>query len=162
MTEPALAVAATIPIARKLLNKNFGVETFKFNRWSAELDETQTLDDAMRPEFFAEQAALLMGHTLNTPKGVGDIIVVRKLDTGDYWELIVREIGKGYIKTQLIAECKPVAVAVPEGALTTKWNVGKLQHEVIRKDNKTVMASGFQTKEKAAQWIAEHLRAMAA
>ncbi len=148
---------------QNLLNRNFGVETFKFNRWSVELTEAQTLADAMRPEFFAEASATIMGHNPTSPKGLGDVIVVRKLDTGDYWELVVREVGKGYVKTQLKAECRPAEVIVPEtSALTIKWNVGKRCHEVIRKDTNAVMSSGHQTKQKAADWIADHMRAMAA
>lgn len=160
MAEPtAIPAPARSP---RLLNNAFGVETFKFNRWSAVLSETQTLDDAMRPEFWAEQSTTIMGPNAADPRGVMDVLVVRKPDTGDYWELVIREIGKGFIKVQLKADCKPVAVDVPDAGFTTKWQVGKRCHEVVRKDTGAVMSTGHQSKAAAVAWINDHLKAMAA
>lgn len=160
MTDPTPMPADKRP--QRLLNNAFGVESFKFNRWSAVLTETQTLDDALRPEFFAEQSSTIMGHNPGAPSGRGDIIIVRKPDTNGYWELHIDEIGKGFIKTTLKADVKREPVEIPEGGLTTKWNVGRLCHEVIRKDTGAVMFTGFQTKPAAVQWITDHLKAMAA
>ena len=158
-----MAEPIATPIKHKLLNKNFGVASFKFNRWSASLDESQSLDDALAAHFWAEQSTALMGHDANAPKGRGDIIEIRKLDTGLYAELMVDEIGKGFIKVHVIRTDAPAEVVIPETVpFTTRWNVGKLCHEVVRKMDKQVMASNFQTKARAAEWIAKHMQAMAA
>lgn len=147
----------------RLQSKNFGVASFKFNRWSAELEESQTLDDALRPEFWAEQSSVLMGHDPAKPSGRGDIIEIRQLNTGLFVELIVREIGKGYVKCEVLRRQEPEAVAVPDSSpLGTKWNPGTKTFAVIRKDNGAVMSSGHQTKPAALEWIANHLKAMAA
>lgn len=157
---PSLAPAPT-PIKRRILDRNFGVSTFKFNRWSAELEEAETLDDALDPTFWATQVGKLMGH--DKTKGRGDIIEVRKADTGLYAELLVTEIGVGFIKVKLIARAGDEAVALPkDAAFTTRWNPGKKTHEVIRRHDNTVMVGGFQSKLAAADWIADHLKAMAA
>lgn len=162
MAETVPAAAPVKPAAR-MLTKNFGVSSYRYNRWSADLDETQTLEDALQPRFWIDQSALLMGHDKANPKGRGDIIEVRKPDTGLYAELLVMEIGIGFIKVQLIARAEGKDPPIPENSpLTPKWNPGKRAHDVIRKDTNQVMASGFQSKEAAAQWIVDHLKAMAA
>lgn len=150
-------------VQKRQLDKNFGIATLKFNRWSAELDEAQTLDDALTPTFWSGQAEKLMGHDKANPRGRGDIIEIRKLDTGLYAELLVVEIGKGFIKTELVRRAEPEAVTVPDDSpLTTRWNVGKRAHDVIRRSDNEVMARDFQTKAAALEWITKHLTAMAA
>ena len=156
MTEPT-------KIQQKMLDKDFGVASFKFNRWSAELGELQTIDDALQPRFWAGQADKIMGHDKTKPKGRGDIIEVRQHSTGLYAELLVTEVGTGFIKTILLRQGQPKDVTIPEGSpLTTRWNVGKRCHEVIRVSDKLLMASDFQTKASAAAWIGDHMKAMAA
>lgn len=150
-------------VGQRLLTKNFGLGSFKFNRWSAELDEAQRLEDALDPTFWAGQADTIMGHDKTKPRGRGDIIEVRKADSGLYAELLIVEIGKGFVRVKTIARAEPEAVELPEkSALTTKWNAGAKTHEVVRKSDAQVMRSGFQTKASAAAWIAEHMKAMAA
>lgn len=151
MTEPTKAA--------KLADRNFGVASFKFNRWSAELDETQTLDDALLPAFWANLSAQIMGH--DKTRGRGDIIEVRKRDTGLYAELIVTEIGPGYVKVEPIRAYEPKVTEVPDDVpFITRWNVGKRLHEVLRKADNQVMTGGFQSKEKAVEWIADHMAKM--
>lgn len=147
----------------KMLVKNFGVASFRYNRWAADLEEGQTLEDAMHPEFWAHQADGVMGHDKTNPKGVGDIIEVRKPDISLFAELLIVEIGKGYIRTELLRERAPASVEVAdESPLGTKWNVGKRQHEVVRKSDNEVLKSGFQTKQAAVDWIEKHTMAVAA
>lgn len=149
--------------AGRILDKNFGVASFRYNRWSADLDESQTLDDALVPEFWANSADKIMGHDKANPKGRGDIIEVRKLDTGLYAELIVMEVGRGYVVTRLIRTYEPpAATTVANAPLDVRWNAGKKTHEVFRVSDKQLMSGGFQTREKAQAWIADHMKAMAA
>lgn len=157
-------VATTVaPIKRRLLDSEFAVASFRFNRWSAVLREDQTLDDAMSPVFWTNVAPKIMGHDAVNPRGLLDIIEVRKPDTGAYYELIITEIGNGFVKVSPVKAYEPASVALPEDSpLSTKWNVGKRCHDVIRKADNAVMRSGFQTKAGAMAWIADHLKAMAA
>jgi len=148
---------------RRLMDSRFAVASFRYNRWSADLDETQTLEDALEPSFWSSAVDKIMGHDKLNPKGIGDIIEVRKRDTALFAELMVLEVGPGFIKVDLIRKYEPPAVPVIEDApFTTKWNVGRRAHEVIRKGDHQVMASGFQSKDGAAAWIAKHMTAIAA
>lgn len=155
MTEPTA-------IKHRLLNSNFGVASFKYNRWSATLSEAQTLEDALEPTFWSAQAEHMMGH--DKRGGRLDIIEVRKPDSGLYAELIVEEIGKGYVKVRplRLSEPQPTKAISDSSPFETRWNVGNKCHEVVRKADKQVMRGGFQSKAGAADWIAEHMKAMAA
>lgn len=149
------------PARQRMLAKSFGLAEHKFRRWSAELTEAQTLEQALDPTFWADQVGLMSGH--DKSKGRGDIIEVRKLDTGLYAELLVTEIGVGFVRVELIGSTEPKAVEIPAGAkMATRWNAGARTHEVIRKSDGQVMAQGFQTKAAAAAWIEKHMQAMAA
>jgi hypothetical protein len=148
---------------RRMSARNFGISTFKFNRWSAELTEEQSLEDALKPEFWVDLAPQVIGHDPTNLKGRGDIIELRKLDTGLYAELIITEVNKAYLKVRLQHKDQPPVAEVSEASpLATKWNVGKRMHDVIRKADGQVLAAGFQSKEKAIEWIDDHLRKMAA
>lgn len=145
------------------VDRNFGVESFKFNRWSCELDETQTLEDALNPSFWSGQVEKIMGHNKTNPRGRGDIIALRQISTGLYVELLVLEVGTGFIKVEPIREFQPKDVTISDTSpLTTRWNVGKRKHEVVRKVDNQVMAADFQTKQSAADWIADHMKKLAA
>lgn len=153
----------TTRLKRRLGGNAFGLVSFKFNRWSAELAEDQTLEDALEPEFWRDLADKVMGHDRTNPKGRGDIIEVRKMDTGLYAELIITEVGPGFLKVRQLVRDEPEVAKLPDDCpLQTKWNPGKKVHDVIRKADNQVMASGFQTKPKAHAWIVDHLKKMAA
>jgi hypothetical protein len=146
---------------RQRLREKPAAVGFGNNTWQAKLEEGQTLGDAMQPNFWADHAELFLGQ--DKKGGLLDKIEVRQLATGLYAELLITEIGRGYVKVKLIKDSPPDSVAVPaDSPLTTKWNVSKLSHDVIRASDRTVMATGFQSKAAAAAWIAEHLKAMAA
>lgn len=167
----AKAPAPVIPVVpadsplrkRRLKSQNFSAFGFKYNRWQATLDETQVLDDTLDPTFWSEQAAKIMGHDQANPGGRGDIIEIRKPDTGLYAEVLIVEIGPGFVKVIPVRVAAPETAEVPEKSpLTTKWNAGKRTHDVVRKSDGQVMRAGFQTKPAATAWIVEHLKAMAA
>lgn len=146
-----------------LNERNFGELSFKFRRWSAELSEDQTIEDALSPEFWKNIATALVGYDKAHPKGRGDIIEVRKPDTGLYAELIVTEVGRGFVRVRPIKAYEPPKVeAAAASPLTTKWNIGNKTHDVIRKSDGQVMATNFQTKESAVKWIDDHLFKMKA
>lgn len=156
-----MSEATPVAHVTKMPDKNFGVGSFKFNRWSAELDESQTLQDALEPTFFAGLAGQITGHDKEGRKGRGDIIEVRKTDSGLFAELIITEVAPGIVRTKLLRNQEPVVPEVPEDApLTTRWNPGKKVHEVIRRSDKQVMAGDFQTKDNAVAWIADHIKTM--
>ena len=139
---------------KQLLSRHFGVAEFKFRRWSAELTPDQTFEDALVPEFWKSQAEVIRGHDKANPKGRGDIIEIRKPDTGLYAELLVLEVGPGFLRVKPLKSFEPEVVKEAEGSsLTTKWNFGKKVHEVIRKSDGTVMATNFQTKDAAVKFI---------
>lgn len=157
----ATAAPAPAPVKQRLLDKNFAVASFVFNRWSAVLEEGQGIEDALDPSFWASQSGKIMGH--DKAKGRGDIIEVRKLSTGLYAELLVTEVGAGWIKVEKLRMYEPEAIAIPDrSALTTRWNDGKKCHEVVRKADGYIMSGGFQSKQTAAKWIDDHTKALAA
>jgi hypothetical protein len=83
----------------------------------------------MEPPFWAAQVDQVMGAAT---KGLGDIIIVRKLSESLYAKLLIVEIGKGFIRTIKVEEARPAIPDAPEHTgLTTRWNVGKSCH-VIR------------------------------
>jgi hypothetical protein len=150
-------------IKPRLTDRNFGVSSFKFNRWSAVLEGEQTIDDALRPDFWANLVEKIAGFDKANPKGRGDIIEVRNLETGLYAELIVRAIGQGFVKVDVLRAQEPDTAELAENSpLTTKWNPGKKLHQVIRASDRTVMHPGFQTKEDAVAWITDHMKQLAA
>lgn len=147
----------------KLAERAFGVASFKYNRWAADLSEDQTIEDAMRPEFWSSNAAKIMGHDRANSKGIGDIIEVRKRSTGLYAEFHVADVGHGYIKLDLLRENVRTEPALSgESPFDTRWNVGRRSHEVIRKFDRQVMATDFNTRSAAINWITDHMKAMAA
>lgn len=151
------------PVKRRLMDKSFAVASFRYNRWAADLDETQTLEDALQESFWVSVADKIMGQDKLNPKGVGDIIEIRKRDTGLFAEVIVVAIGHGFVKVAPLRMYEPKEVDVPESApLATRWNPGRKCHEVIRKADKQVMHGGFQTRDDAVNWLNEHMKAMAA
>lgn len=166
-TSPALVPAPTVAALpkRQIMRSNFGLQVggYKHNRWWANLDENQALDDVTEPKFWIHVVDGIMGHDKSNPRGRGDIIEVRKADTGLYAEFLIVEIGTGFVKVIPVRAAEPQAVDVPGNCpLATRWNVGAKTHDVVRRADNAVMRGGFQTKAGAAAWIAEHLKAMAA
>lgn len=151
------------PIKRRASMRNFGMTSFKFNRWSVELPEEHSLEDALEPSFWVDIAGQVIGHDPANPKGRGDVIEVRKLDTGLYAELIITEVGRGFLKVRQLLRDQPDVPEVAENSpLIVKWNPGRKCHEVKRAADGQLMQSGFQTKANAIAWIEDHLNKMAA
>lgn len=144
---------------QKFQARDFGMVQFKFNRWSLELSESQELESVFDGPAWVNLAPAIMGH--NKAGGRGDIIEIRKLDTGLYAEVMIQEIGQGFVKVVPIRAYQPEVIAIADDVpFKTRWNVGKRSHEVIRRADNQVMAGGFQTQQSAAAWIDNHMKAM--
>lgn len=145
------------------LDSKFGLESFKYNNWAYDLEEPFTFEDVMNPAFWSTLAPKLMGHDRTNPRGRGDTITVRELRTNTYRKFLVIEIGTGFVKLIPMEGARPADVEAPaKSALTTRWNNSKKMHEVIRKDDGEVLASDFQQKQGAIDWIAKNAPTMAA
>jgi hypothetical protein len=147
---------------QRILQKDFKLVEYASRRWSAALQEGQTLDDTLTPEFWSNVA-----RGDNRSILAGDVIEVRSFDHSFFAELYVRKVDPGTCLVALLravdfvdraAETK---TAKHPGALTPRWNVGKKTWDVIRSDGELV-SGGHKLKEDAQAWIAEHLRALKA
>jgi hypothetical protein len=163
---PATASAASkanpsLPRVNKLLDKSFAVSSYRYNRWSADLDETQSLEDALVPGFWASVVDKIMGQDKLNPRGFGDIVEIRKRDTGLFAEVLIVGIGPGFVKVEPLRAYVPADVAEPAKCpLTTRYNAGKRCHDVVRRSDGQLMSSGHQTKTVAVDWITTHMKAM--
>lgn len=148
------------PNARPL-DKDFGVASYKRNEWRLNLSDEFSFESLQNSSFLANQVDKVRGH--NKQGGRGDIVEVFKESTEEYGRFIITAIGDGYIKMRQIEGVKAPEVSQAEDSpLTTRWNPGKRGHEVIRAEDKIVMAGPFQTKDVAVAWINDHLKKMAA
>ena len=147
----------------RLLDKNFGLEEHRYRTWSADLMAGQTLEQALDPTFWASQSERIMGHDALNPRGVGDTIILRQPSTALRADLQVNEVGKGFIKVDVIRLYDPPIVTVlAEWPLQPRWNEQTKKWDIIRVNDASLMRQGFQTAQSAAEWIEEHLKAMAA
>lgn len=147
---------------QRILPKDFKLVEYAANRWSAILNEGQTLEDAMQPEFWQHVAR-------DDQRGMkaGDVIEVRIFDHSFFAELYVRKVDPG---TALVALLRLIdfvdrAAAKAEGpapVLTTRWNLGRKAFDVIRASDREVISSGHKLKEDAQAWIANHLKSLRA
>lgn len=163
--DPAVeAGGANAPRAKQRCRASeFGVLEYKYPRYSVELTEAQTLEDAVEPSFYSDIADKIIGGDKTKPQGRGRIIEVRKLSIALYAELLITETGPGFIRTKLLRSTDDGSVELPKDCpLGIKWNAGTKTHEVVRTSDNQVMRGGFQTQNGAAGWIVDHLKAMAA
>jgi hypothetical protein len=141
---------------KKFADRNFGLAEFKRNVWHLKLEEAETFDDALNGPSWANLVDKIIGH--DKSRGPGDRIEVWKPDTGAFGEMIISEIGPGYVRANFIRAYEPKAVEIPDDVpFVTRWNVGKRMHEVMRRADNQVMAGGFQSKDKAIEWITDHM-----
>lgn len=156
-------------MAEKLSGAHFRLDISGFvsNIWRVDLPESQTFEHCLEPTFWMHVVSNVAGHNKEKPNGVGDKISVFKRDTMEMRSYMIAGIGSGFIKL-IEAEryAGPASAEVaPDSPLTTRWNVGKRGHEVIRQEGTgivTVLAGPYQSKETAVEWINNHLKAMAA
>lgn len=141
---------------KKFAERNFGLAEFKRNVWHIVLEEHETFDDATNGSSWANLVSKIVGH--DKSRGPGDRIEVWKPDTGAFGEMIINEIGPGYVRASFIRAYEPKVVEVSADVpFITRWNPGKKTHEVLRRADNQVMSGGFQSKDKAVEWIADHM-----
>lgn len=163
MAEPATATAPvkpTIPSRegpRSLAPKNFQSSEFAYARFSATLPAGWTLEDALRPEFWANVCHVLQSPPVTRePDKSGAIIELRAEDHSFYAELYVRAVKKRGLDVAVLRE--PVYLGqqkVESDKFEIKWNVGKRGFDIIRKSDRETVADGgtIKTREAAQEWI---------
>ena len=153
-----------IPRARKrVLQKDVKLVEFAHRRWATSLQEGQTLEDAITPEFWADIVR-------NDGRGMvaGDVIEIRSFDHSLFAELYARKVEQGAAFMALIRAADFVDRAAEAKAskhddvLTSRWNVGKRTFDVIRSSDRQIVSSGHKLKEDAQAWIEDHLKALKA
>lgn len=157
-------MAEPIRSPRKLLPVNLCADGFGNRRWQAYLPDGYTLEDALRPQFWAH-VANQMKSAPGERKGVGDIIEIRNFDHSAYAELYVRGVGDNEVFVAVMVD-RAVAPEIKQesAALDVRWNVGKRGYDIVRVGDKAVVQDGakFPLREQAVAWIAQHAKAMAA
>lgn len=132
---------------------DFGVSSFKRNEWHLKLQPAHSIDDAGDPNLWRD---------IGGKQSPGDTVEVFKADSSEWALFVIFEVGPNFIRLGKVQSAALPEVVEPVGQLTTKWNVGKQRHEVIRKSDNYVMAKDFQSKASAVAWITEHMAKMAA
>lgn len=146
-------------MASKLDRRIFNVAGQFHNRWQLDLPEHIELDAVFDPSAWVHLVDVIWGH--DKKGGRGDIIEIRKIDVGLYAEVMVQEVGPGFVKVVPIRAYEPKAVEIAEEVpFKVQWNPGRQRHEVRRKADNQVMAGDFQSKESAKAWIDNHMKAM--
>lgn len=146
---------------RRTRLQSFGLEEQRYRTWSADLTPDQTLDDVFNPLFWATHAEKIMGHDLK--KGIGDLINIRQRSSGLLAQVIVLEVGKGFLKCGLVenGRYQPPEITIPEDSpLTLRWNDTERAWHVVNKRDMSVMRGPFQSKGSAADWLVKHLASM--
>ncbi len=137
----------------KFSARDFGVASFKRNEWRLDLTEAHALSDVENSRLWGD----ILGKVAR-----GDTVEAFKADSGEWARYVVTESGLGFIKLGKTESFTPAEVAIPDGPLEVKWNVGKRSFDVKRGADGFVMSGGFQTKSAAAAWIMDHNKKMAA
>lgn len=140
-------------IVPKFRSNDFGVSSFKKNDWHLTLTEAHEMEHVANPRLWGDLLEKIAR---------GDTIEAFKPDSGAWARFVVTEAGVGFIKLGKTESFTPAEVTVLDVGLEPKWNVGKRAFDVIRSADKFVMKDGFQTKQSAADWIADHTKKVAA
>lgn len=122
------------------------------------LTEHEKFEDCLDPDAYK----IVMAQ--NTKPSRRDILGVFSHDGREYREFLVIAADKTWLKLQPLTEEKAAAKAetVEPPALAVKWNLGKQKYQVVRKDDNALLKDGFQLKEDAITWAAEHAKQMSA
>ena len=127
--------------------------------WTITLPPEHQFDEVLDPVFWSHVARKIDMKFHN-------FIEVYREDRTLFGSLYVRGVSGNNVYVAVID--RPLewgkAAPVPAGGLTTKWNVGKGGFDVIRADDKQVVADGkqFPLREQAEAWIAQQRKSLAA
>lgn len=143
-----------------LKTRDFGQAEYKNLRMSAVLQDGQTFDDCLRPEFWASVAYIFRKETGGIKDKSGAIIEVRTVDHEFYAELYVRAVLDNGLIVGVLRQ--PVYLS-PKTAdpdkFEIKWNVGEQAYNIIRQSDRSIVARNLKVKEQAFAWIAETTKA---
>lgn len=154
-------------VIRKLLPGDLKQADYVRSKWQITLKEGETLDDALKPEYWCH-----VGDKLNRGNAGGrafDRIEVLAYDTSFYAELIVLDRGKLWAKVAVLqyvplgeekAKAKTVReekTAAGEEGHTIKYHGSNKLWIVMRNSDKTILFEGIGNKEDAQKKLDEHL-----
>lgn len=144
---------------RKLSERHFEQEEFAYARFAVTLPVDWTVEETLKPEFWANVAYRLRTDPMSGRKDFpGSIITVRSADHSFYAELYVRAVQDAGLVIALVRE--PVYFGlrnVKSDNFETRWNVGKRMYDIIRNSDREIVAS-VKTKESAQDWIDKTMR----
>lgn len=147
----------------RLLASKFLPNEFAFGRFSAVIPVGVTIDDVLKPEFWAHIAHMLRSNQMTgDPARTGTIIEIRSEDHSLYAELYVRAVKEQALDVALIG--KPTYFgpreSSPSEKYSVRWNVGKRGFDILRKSDNAIIgrAVDFPKKEDAY----EHIRRLGA
>ena len=112
------------------------------------------LEHLLRPEYWAGIKKLKTGCR----------IWVQSEDDVYWAELLVRKVGQGYAKVQLLRDGvldMPVIDAVDSG-YEIEYRGAIVKHRVVRKSDGHCLKQGMDSFEEASRWLLEHKRMLAA
>lgn len=115
-----------------------------------------TLDAVMQPEYWAHVAHMLRP---------GYCVILTAADMSWRAELMVRAASRTEALMGLVshAEFGAAADVAPDNPdYEIKWRGPARKYSVLRRSDGAVVKEDFQAREQAAQWIKNHLQAMAA
>lgn len=117
--------------------------------WCASPEQGVTVEDMLVPSFWAHVAKQLRA---------GDRIEVVAKDGAWFAELFVRSASDNGAKVAVLRAVKLTeeVLAVESEDYEIKYR-GNAKWSVVRKSDKAVLADGQETKEQAAEWLADHL-----
>jgi len=159
-------VAVTKESPRKLPESHFKQSEFVRAHMDAELPLGHTIDDTLKPEYWAHVAYRLQKDALSGAKDrAGAIIRVTAIDMSFTAELFVRAVQEQGLVVELLKPdargvCWLGPNAVESDRFETRWNVGKRGFDIIRESDREIVADGsvIKTREMAKSWIDETMR----
>lgn len=128
---------------------------FSFPRVSYIPEAGTPLGHLKRPEYWANIKALK----------VGCLVWVMAEDDSYFAELLVRKVGQGYAKMQVLREglLEAPVVDLPENeAYAIEFRGAIVKHRVVRKSDGHVLKQGLDSHEDATAWLRDHKRMLAA
>jgi len=153
-TAAAVIAAAKAPRPKSLTPTKLGYAEHMTRNFVADVDAGVTLDDVLKPEFFAHVASRLVPWSH---------IEVRPEDEAFYAELLVTRVGHNWVRCEVLQHkaLGELVEQVPETAgFEVKWGGPAKKHRVIRKSDGSVLQDGFATAAEGNGWIAEHLKSL--
>lgn len=141
------------PVA--LTQPRFRQAEFDRNVWAATPEQGVTLETLKEPSFWAHVAGKLK---------MGDRIEVLADDMSYFAEFIVLAATRTEAAVKLLRHVElSQEVRLAENLQTHKveWSGRHTKWRVIRKSDKAVIKSGFESQQLAANWLSDHLKAVA-